>query len=499
MFSNNRRQEILDRIRATSKEQFILDEMIRIGYWPRGEDKPTLAEQWIRRHRELQTELDALRAKQQKFADKAALLAEARRLRMQQAKQRREETKQRREMLTLERAQRWHTMQTQDVVYLGADVSGGLSHKQSNTVTLEKFHLPVWHQVTDLANAMGTSLKNLRYFSYHRIVSETSHYQRFYMPKKSGGERLISAPMPKLKAVQHWLLENVLYQVPLHQAAHGFVPNRSIVTNAQQHCGKELVINMDLKDFFPSVSYRRVRGLFQALGYSGQIASILGLLCTEAETQEYVLDGKTYYIATSERRLPQGAPTSPAITNILCHRLDRRLDGMARKLGFTYTRYADDITFSGSGEAVQFLTKILWRSRKIIESENFVLHPEKLRIMRKGQHQEVTGLTVNEKPMVPRENMRRFRALLHQVERDGPVGKHWQHRGAHLLATLHGYACFINMVDPEKGAPLLEKAQAIAIRHGWKPPQQYTAQPEPSKTAEASSWLSKLMFWKKKP
>lgn len=490
-----RRQEIDVRIRATSKEQFIIDEMIRMGFWPKGEGKPAMSDQWQARHRELQQELEILRAKQSKFADKAAMLAEARRLRMQQAKQRRVETKQRREQLKLERAQRWQSMQTEDTVYLGAEVSGGLSHKLSNVVSLEKFHLPIWHQVTDLAHGMGRTLKELRYLSYHRVVSEVSHYQRFYMPKKSGGERLISAPMPKLKEVQHWLLEHVLYAVPVHEAAHGFVRDRSIVTNAQQHCGKDIVINMDLKDFFPSVSYRRVRGLFQALGYSGQVASVLGLLCTEAETQEHVLDGKTYYIATSERRLPQGAPTSPAITNILCHRLDRRLDGMARKLGFTFTRYADDITFSGSGEAVKHLTKILWRSRKIIESESFTIHPEKLRIMRKGQHQEVTGLTVNQKPQVPRENMRRFRALLHQVERDGPLGKHWQHRGAHLLATLHGYACFINMVDPAKGAALVEKAKAITLRYGWKPPQKVVAPVVPAAT---ESWWSKLMFWKKK-
>jgi RNA-directed DNA polymerase len=495
MSDQKRRQEIADRIQATSKEQFIIQEMIRMGFWPKGEGKPAMTETWMARHRELQQELDDLRAKQSKFADKAAMLAEARRLRMQQAKQRREETKQRREQLKQERAQRWQTMQSEDVVYLGAEVSGGLSHKQSNVATLEKFRLPIWHQAMDMAHGMGRTLKELRYLSYHRVVSEVSHYQRFTMPKKSGGERLISAPMPKLKAVQHWLLENVLYAVPVHDAAHGFVKERSIVTNAQQHCGKDIVINMDLKDFFPSVSYRRVRGLFQALGYSGQVATLLGLICTEADTQECLLDGKTYYIATSERRLPQGAPTSPAITNILCHRLDRRLHGMARVLGFTYTRYADDITFSASGEAVKHVTKILWRSRNIIESESFALHPEKLRIMRKGQHQEVTGLTVNQKPAVPREHMRQFRALMHQVERDGPAGKHWQQRGAHLLATLHGYACFINMVDPEKGGPILEKTIAIAERYGWKMPQKVVSAP----VAEAAEpWWSKLMFWKKK-
>ncbi len=495
MFDQLRRQEITDRIQASSKEQFIVQEMIRMGFWPQGEGKPAMSEQWLARHHELQKELDALRAKQSKFADKASMLAEARRLRMLQAKQRREETKQRREQQKLERAQRWQSMQAGDVVYLGTEVSGGLSHKQSNVVTLEKFRLPIWHQAMDIANGMGRSLKELRYLSFHRVVSEVSHYQRFYMPKKSGGERLISAPMPKLKAVQHWLLENVLYVVPVHDAAHGFVRDRSIVTNAQQHCGKDIVINMDLKDFFPSVSYRRVRGLFQALGYSGQVASILGLLCTEAETQEHILDGKTYYIATSERSLPQGAPTSPAITNILCHRLDRRLNGMARVLGFTYSRYADDITFSASGEAVKNVTKILWRSRKIIESESFTIHPEKLRIMRKGQHQEVTGLTVNQKPAVPREQMRQFRALLHQVERDGPTGKHWQHRGAHLLSTLHGYACFINMVDPEKGGPILEKTISIAQHYGWKMPQKVEATPV---VKAPEPWWSKLMFWKKK-
>jgi retron-type reverse transcriptase len=312
---------------------------------------------------------------------------------------------------------------------------------------------------------MGVPVGQIRFLAFSRQVSRTTHYQRFYVPKKSGGERLISAPMPRLKAAQTWILTNILDLVPPHGAVHGFLPGRSIVTNATPHVGAAVVINLDLKDFFPSITYRRVKGVFRALGYSESVATILGLLCTEPQVDQVELDGETWYVATGERHLPQGSPASPAITNILCATLDRRLQGLAGKLGCSYTRYADDLTFSASGEGTKHINILKNAVKAIIESEDLALHPGKTRVMRQGSRKEVTGVVVNDKPGVDRKTLRRFRALLHQVERTGPQGKKWGH-SPDLLSALEGYANFVLMVDAEKGKKLKEQVKAIVQKYG---------------------------------
>ena len=189
--------------------------------------------------------------------------------------------------------------------------------------------------------------------------------------------------MPRLKRAQYWILGNILEKLPLHDTAHGFVNQRSIVTNAEPHVSADVVVNMDLKDFFPTVTYKRIKGVFCKLGYCEEVATVLALLCSEPEVDEVELDGETFYVARSERYLPQGAPTSPAISNLLCRNLDRRVFGASKKLEFTYTRYADDLTFSGTRKAAHQLRKLLWRVEQIVEDEGFVIHPDKTRIMRK--------------------------------------------------------------------------------------------------------------------
>jgi len=464
------KQELYDRIRASSKDQLILDEMVRLGFWGKGTGSPELTEEWVQRRAELTTELSQLMKQQKRFENRDKALAHMRKQRMAEARARREETKARREEEREQKALAWQATQAREITYLGEGVSGGLSQGvPTKPERQKKFNAPEFDDLMALSTAMGASIKQLRFLAYNRAVSKTTHYRRFYMPKKTGGKRLISAPMPRLKATQHWILENILYKLPVHDAAHGFVPERSIVTNAAAHVGRDLVVNWDLKDFFPTVSYRRVKGLFQSFGYAEQVATVLALICTEPEAEEVELDGERYYVHTSERHLPQGAPTSPAITNLMCWRFDARMKGTADKLGFTYTRYADDLTFSTSGESKENLTKLLWRVRGIVTEEGFNVHPDKLRIMRKGAHQEVTGLTVNEKVGVPRTDIRRFRALVHQIERDGPTGKKWNGKGSHMLSCIYGYANFICMVDPEKGEPIRKRVRDILVKHGWAP------------------------------
>ncbi len=454
------RQQIYDRIRESSKDEYILGEMVRLGFWPDNQDAPSLPEILIKQEGELTRELNNLLKKQRRFQDRKKMLREMRKQRLEESKRKQAENKKLREQKREEKARQWKNSKEKDIIFLGQDVSAGLKEKESFPDRLEKNNLPLFADIEDLAKAMDVSVGDLRFLSFSRKISKVSHYKRFYILKKTGGKRLISAPMPKLKRLQHWILENILQNLPLHRAVHGFRQDHSIVSNAEPHLGRDIVVNMDLKDFFPSVTYKRTKGVFRSLGYSEQIATIFGLLCTEPETDEVVLDNETYYAARSERYLPQGAPTSPAVTNIICKRLDARIQGMADKLEFTYTRYADDLTFSCSDQAGQNLTKLIWRTKKIVEDEGFVIHPEKLRIMRKGARQEVTGIVVNEKLNISRRTLNNFRALLYQIEKDGIKGKHWKN-SPDLLPSIRGYANYIAMVNKEKGKPLVDRINKI--------------------------------------
>jgi retron-type reverse transcriptase len=260
------------------------------------------------------------------------------------------------------------------------------------------------------------------------------------------------------------VLRNILEKVAVHDAAHGFRRGRSIVSNAAPHAGAEVVVNLDLKDFFPTITFRRIRGVFRKLGYAEQVATILALLCSEPHTDTVQLDGRTYHVARGERFLPQGAPTSPAITNLLCRRLDARLFRVAEQLGFRYTRYADDLTFSASGESAANVGRILRRVRWVVEQEDLHVHPDKTRVWRRGRRQEVTGLVVNQRVNVSRKLLRRFRATLFQIERDGPEGKRWGN-SSNVLNSLHGFANFVAMVDPARGIPLRERVRALLRKH----------------------------------
>jgi hypothetical protein len=213
----------------------------------------------------------------------------------------------------------------------------------------------------------------------------------------------------------------------------------------------------------PRATLPRVRGVFTQLGYGKQVATTLALLCTESATEEVDVDGETFYVAHGPRVLPQGAPTSPALTNILCRRLDARLQGAAARLGFRYTRYADDLTFSGDESVRKQAGKLLWRVRQIVVDEGFTPHPDKQQVMRSHARQSVTGIVVNEKPSVDRATLRRFRAVLFQVEKDGPDGKQWN-GNENVLAALEGYALFIRMVDADKGVPLLARVRAARAK-----------------------------------
>jgi retron-type reverse transcriptase len=462
------RQDLYDRIRQSSKEEFILDEMIRLGFWPAQGEIPNDPADEIRRRGELQQELDRLRAENRRLHNEEALKQAALKLRMAESKRKQQETKARHERERLERAAAWQQRQSQDITYLGAGVSAGLNLTDANLERLQEYRLPILQTAADIATAMGISIGQLRFLAFSRRIGTISHYVHFQIAKKTGGMRSISAPLPRLKQAQHWILDNILAQIALHPTAHGFRRGRSIVTNAQPHVGAVVVINLDLENFFPSISYRRVKGVFRSIGYSEAVATILGLICTEPDVTEIELDGKSYYIAQTERHLPQGAPTSPALTNLLCRRLDRRLAGMAVAKGFTYTRYADDLTFSTNHRGqLHEIGNILQGSKSIVTHEGLTVHPDKTRVLRASVQQEVTGIVVNHKLNVDRSTLKRFRATLHQIEKDGLAGKQWG-QGADLLSSIVGFANYVAMVNPTKGTEFLAQVNRIQKKYGHR-------------------------------
>jgi RNA-directed DNA polymerase len=281
-----------------------------------------------------------------------------------------------------------------------------------------------------------------------------SAYVEFVVPKATGGSRRIAAPRKPLRTVQRKILDGILSKVPVHRAAHGFLPGRSTVTNAEPHLGAAIVVKMDLVDFFPSIHYRRVAGLFEELGYSSAVAAELAGLCTY---RPKLADGRMVWPGV----LPQGAPTSPAITNLICRRLDARLTALATKVGATYTRYADDLTFSfreDPGEKLK-LGRFFWWIDQICQQEGFSENTKKRRVFRKSSQQRVTGIVVNEHLAVPREQRRRFRAILTNVKKNGLAA---EARGREdLEAYLQGFAAYVQMVQPALGARLAREVQDV--------------------------------------
>jgi retron-type reverse transcriptase len=458
------RQELYNRIRKSSKEAVILEEMIRLGFWPAAGEMPEDPADEIRRMGDLRGRLRALRGERTSLQNEEKLRKEAAKKRMKDALERRKETKARKLAQRAEKADAWRQHKQEHLGYLGRGVSGGLGQTESDLPKLKARGLPELDSAEALAAAMGLSVSALRFLVFTRETSTVNHYHRFTIPKKTGGHRLISAPMPRLKSAQLWLLANVVSAIPPHDAAHGFVPGRSIVSNARPHVGSAVVVNLDLKDFFPTITYKRVKGLIRTFGYSEQLCTVMALLCTEPETTTLDLDLATYHVATTARFLPQGAPTSPAITNLICRGLDARLTAIASRLGMTYTRYADDLTFS-SKDGRAAVGRLLRQVGHVVEAEGFEVHPSKTRVLRSSRRQEVTGIVVNEQLGISRKTLRRFRALLHQIDKHGPKDKRWG-PGSDLFSSIAGFANFVSMVSPDKGRALKAQVQALHAKHG---------------------------------
>lgn len=323
--------------------------------------------------------------------------------------------------------------------------------------------VPVLETAGDVAAWLNLPMRHLEWLAdaegYRaRAASEpTRHYRYAWVPKRSGPPRLIEAPKPLLKGIQRKILGEILDKVPTHGAAHAYRKGRSCLTAAQRHAGEAVVVTMDLKDFFPSVPMHSVHGLFRCLGYPWEAARILGALCSTATPADVFerlppdsRPGRETALLLRQGHLPQGAPTSPALANLCAWRLDCRLDGLARKLGARYTRYADDLAFSGDREFAGGTGGFVPLVERICAEAGFAMNHRKTRIMVQGGRQRLTGLSINRHVNVPRDAYDRLKATLYNCVRLGPAG---QNREGHpdFRAHLDGRVSWVESVNRMRG------------------------------------------------
>ena len=294
---------------------------------------------------------------------------------------------------------------------------------------------------------------------------ERSHYYYRWLQKRSRGWRLIEAPKATLKAAQRQVLSEILDRIPPHNSAHGFVARRSIVTNAQPHTGNRVLVKLDLENFYATVTFARVVSVFRSVGYCREVALWLARLTTSAlpANMPFPEGDSLAILPFLPRHLPQGAPTSPALANLSAFSLDLRLTGLARSFSVQYTRYADDLTFSGPERLLHALPVFIPLAKKIVRSERFRVNRSKQKVVRDNQRQTVTGVVVNERVNVSRREFDRLKATLTNCIRTGPLS---QNRSNHsdFSAHLRGKIAHVMQLNADRGVKLL----ALYDRIDWQ-------------------------------
>ena len=330
------------------------------------------------------------------------------------------------------------------------------------------WNVPIIESVGALADWLGLTIGELEWFAdlkglaYKKNFPKLGHYHYCLLAKDSRSIRLIEAPKARLKELQRQILEHILSRIPTHPAAHGFVKGRSIRTFVAPHAGQRVVLRMDLRDFFPSLAGARIQAFFRTAGYPEAVADLLGGICTNATPRDVwngaALDLNPVYLREPRslyRRphLPQGAPTSPALANVCAYRADCRLGGLAKSAGAVYTRYADDLAFSGGEEFTRRVERFATHVAAILREEGFHVNHRKTRIMRQGVRQYLAGIVVNQHSNVIRSDFNRLKATLTNCARLSPES---QNRDAHPNFRLHldGRVGFVESINPAKGKRL---------------------------------------------
>ncbi len=337
--------------------------------------------------------------------------------------------------------------------------------------------IPPIASVGELSEFLYLPSRLIDWLALHRH----SHYRTKLIRKRSNGLRLLEAPKARLKAVQHRIASEILNAVPSHSAAHGFVRKRSAVSYVQPHVNQSIVLHMDLKDFFPSTSAARVFGLFRSLGYPYAVTHLLCNLCT-AVTSTDALDNAAGALgaqlspfsiqdhAARERlrslygrgHLPQGAPTSPALANLIAYRLDCRLTGLAASAGITYTRYADDLLFSGTRDFGHAVKSFAVQVAAIALDEGFDVNFRKSRVMRSSTRQFAAGIVLNQRTNIRRDEYDQLKATLHNCVKHGPAEQNRQSRPDYRMHLL-GKINWVKQLNPARA----EKLTKIFAEIDW--------------------------------
>ncbi|WP_426103809.1 reverse transcriptase family protein [Massilia sp. TSP1-1-2] len=297
--------------------------------------------------------------------------------------------------------------------------------------------------------------------------SPLQHYHYRWLPKRSCGWRLIEIPKSRLRLIQQEILRQILDLVPPHAAAHGFRRGRSSVTHAALHACRRVVIRMDLKDFFPSIQVSRIHGLFEKLGYPPGVAATLARICVNRTPAGAFSDRHTGgSLPWAERQalktphLPQGSPSSPALANLCAYRLDIRLEALAGALGATYSRYADDLVFSGGPDLERAAERFHVQVAAIAIEEGFRVNTRKTRVMREGVRQQVTGVVVNRHSNIARDEYDILKATLTNCVRHGPMSQNHENR-SNYRDYLAGKISYVMMVNPHRASKLQRLFQSI--------------------------------------
>ncbi len=342
----------------------------------------------------------------------------------------------------------------------------------------KKWNVPAIASVRDLADWLGLKVSELEWFadlkglSYRDRRTKLQHYHYKVLAKPSGGIRLIESPKSRLKDLQRQILIQILEKIPPHPTVHGFVKRRSIKTFVAPHVAQQVVLRMDLRDFFPSFRAARIQTLFRTLGYPETVADMLGGICTNAVPYEVWKAHRVKFDANTLREarelysrphLPQGAPTSPTLANLCTYRADCRLEGLAKSVGASYTRYADDLAFSGDEKFLRHVDRFSTHVAAILQEEGFTVQFRKTRVMRQGVRQHLAGLVANQHPNVRRSEFDRLKAILTNCTRLGPES---QNREAHPHFQMHleGRVGFVESINPAKG----KRLRAILEQIRWQ-------------------------------
>lgn len=338
--------------------------------------------------------------------------------------------------------------------------------------TFPEWGLPRLGTSQELADFLGISTSQLDWLAdcenRQGQTRETrrTHYRRYWLRKPTGGWRLVEEPLFLLKEVQRAVLHGLLDLIPVHPAACAFTASRSIVDFATPHVGRQVVVHLDIRNFFPSIRASRIHAALTCLGYPAEVARSVTGLCTSAVPPKVCRQhegGKIY----SSPHLPQGAPTSPALANITAFRLDRRLAAVAQSAGGAYTRYADDLALSGDGSFARAVGRFLPLVWRIVGEEGFELNHRKTRVMRQSVRQRLCGLVVNSRINIDRRTYDSLKAILTNCVRHGLES---QNTTGHpdFLAHLQGRVAFVEQINPERGARLRSTLrELVRDTHVW--------------------------------